>query len=319
MSPADPAFWEPDVLGDPYVVEALVLSPDAEGAVEANLVRRWDETPRTKAVLHVHGFNDYFFHTEYAEWWAARGYTFYALDLRKHGRSIREHQTPCYVESLDEYYEELDAAWQRITERDGHREVVLSAHSTGGLTMSLWAHDRQPTAAGLVLNSPWVDMHGPFWLRIGTGVMRQLGSYQPKRELPRGGAGYYGQSISAAHAGEWPYDLAWKSVEPRPIYAGWLRAIRRGQARLHAGLDVRFPILVLTSGGTFKATEMSEEVYTHDIVLDVAQMRRWATAIGPQVTVTSVDGAMHDVVLSRPDVRTRVYAEMSRWARAYLP
>ena len=51
-------------------------------------------------MLHVHGFADYFFQTEYAEWWNARGYDFYALDLRKYGRSIRDHQTPNYVTDL---------------------------------------------------------------------------------------------------------------------------------------------------------------------------------------------------------------------------
>ena len=77
-------------------------------------------------MLHVHGFADYFFHTEYAQWWADRGYTFYALDLRKYGRSLREHQTPNYVADLHEYYAEIDLAWWRITRRDGHREVIVS-------------------------------------------------------------------------------------------------------------------------------------------------------------------------------------------------
>ena len=64
-------------------------------------------------MLHVHGFADYFFHTEYAEWWADRGYDFYALDLRKYGRSLRAHQTPNYVADLSEYFAELDLAWWR--------------------------------------------------------------------------------------------------------------------------------------------------------------------------------------------------------------
>ena len=156
-----PGERKTDVLGAPYTVETIALRPDAEGAVEANLVRLRADRPARRAVLHVHGFCDYFFQTEYAAWWADRGVDFYALDLRKYGRSIREHHTPGYVDDIREYFEELDEAWERITVRDGHDEVILSAHSTGGLTVPLWANERQHPLAGTILNSPWVDMHGP--------------------------------------------------------------------------------------------------------------------------------------------------------------
>ena len=76
----------------------------------------------------MHGFADYFFQAEYAAWWNARGYDFYAVDLRKAGRPLREHQTPNYVADLHEYYPELDAAWSLVTGRDGHDHVVGSAH-----------------------------------------------------------------------------------------------------------------------------------------------------------------------------------------------
>src|SRR3954467_9355055 len=119
-----------DVLGEPYLAETLELEPDDEGAVVATLVKRAAAVQTTKAVLHLHGFADYFFQTGYAEWWADRGYDFYALDLPKHGRSLLPHQTPNFVTDLRDYYPEIDAAWQRVTERDGHDEVVVSAHST---------------------------------------------------------------------------------------------------------------------------------------------------------------------------------------------
>ena len=106
-----------DVLGEPYTVEVLDLGEDAEGPVRATLVHRPAPEPTDRAVLHVHGFADYFFHTEYAEWWNARGHDFYALDLRKYGRSILAHQTPNYVEDLREYFPDLDAAWARVRRR----------------------------------------------------------------------------------------------------------------------------------------------------------------------------------------------------------
>jgi alpha-beta hydrolase superfamily lysophospholipase len=47
-------------------------------------------------------------------------------------------------------------------------------------------------------------------------------------------------------------------------------------------------------------------------------MRRWAPAIGTHVTYVAVPGARHDVVLSRPEVRARVYEELERWVTAYV-
>ena len=130
----------PDILGSPYTAETLELPDDDEGKVVATLVHRPTGEPTDRAVLHVHGFADYFFQTTYAEWWTDRGYDFYALDLRKYGRSILPHQTPNYVADLAHYHPELDLAWDRVTA--GHDHVVLSGHSTGGLVVPLWADAR---------------------------------------------------------------------------------------------------------------------------------------------------------------------------------
>ncbi|MGH3361404.1 MAG: alpha/beta hydrolase [Nocardioides sp.] len=313
---------ESDVLGPPYTAETIGLPPDEEGRVVATLVRRPSEvsTSSRRAVLHVHGFADYFFQTEYAEWWTARGYDFYALDLRKYGRSLLPHQTPNYVADLHTYFAELDLAWHRITARDGHDHVVGSGHSTGGLTVPLWVNARRRPLAGLVLNSPWFDMHGSALMRsVGARVaFDRLGVRQPMRVIPRKVTGFYTRSLHRDHEGEWQFDLALKPVESFPVYAGWLRAIRRGHSELHAGLDVGCPALVLSSGRSAQPELMGPDVDRHDVVLDVEQIRRWATALGRHVTSIGIDGARHDVVLSLPEVRTRVYDELARWVGTYV-
>jgi alpha-beta hydrolase superfamily lysophospholipase len=309
-----------DVLGAPWTAEALGLPPDEEGPVVATLVHHPAASPTRRAVLHVHGFADYFFHTEYAAWWVERGYDFYALDLRKYGRSIRPHQTPTYVADLHTYFAEIDLAWWRVTERDGHDSVVVSAHSTGGLTTALWSHHRQPDAlAGLVLNSPWFDLRGKRWMRTPFAglALDRIARRTPMREIPRTVSGLYTRSLHRDHEGDWEFDLTWKPVESFPVRAGWLRAIRRGHAELHRGLSVPAPVLVLSSGATALPHEMGEEVHTHDIVLDVPQIRRWAPAVGAHVTYVAVPGARHDVVLSRPEPRAAVYEALGRWESAF--
>jgi alpha-beta hydrolase superfamily lysophospholipase len=309
-----------DVLGEPYLAETLELSPDDEGEVVATLVRRATVGSTTKAVLHLHGFADYFFQTAYAEWWTERGYDFYALDLRKYGRSLRPHQTPNYVTDLRDYYPEIDAAWQRITERDGHTDLVISAHSTGGLVVGLWADDRRPPQlTGVVLNSPWLDLQGSALLRVvGTPILRQVGSRQPKREIKRHVTGLYTRSLHRDHEGEWDFNLLWKPVESFTVYAGWLRAVREGHARQHRGLELPCPVLVLSSGRSALPEQMGEDVHSADIVLDVAQIRRWATAFGRHVTYVGIEGARHDVVLSREEPRRAAYDVISTWMTAWV-
>jgi alpha-beta hydrolase superfamily lysophospholipase len=310
---------DPD-LGTPFTAETIALPDDHEGPVEATLVRLAAKAPTTKAVLHVHGFADYFFQAEYAAWWADRGYDFYALDLRKYGRSIRAHQTANFAADLSEYYPELDEAWSRITGRDGHDTVLVTAHSTGGLTTPLWVDDRRPAGlAGMFLNSPWLDLQGPAYLRtVVTPIVKQVGKRMPLRQIPRSVSGFYTRSLHQEHEGEWAFNLTWKPLESFPVYAGWLRAIRNGHARLHAGLEVPVPVLVVSSGASGHPEEMDEVVHGTDIVLDVAQIRRWATAIGPHVTYEAIQGARHDVVLSRPDVRAHAYDVLDRWLRAWV-
>ena len=290
-----------DVLGEPYLAETLELPPDDEGAVVATLVSRAAAGPTTKAVLHLHGFADYFFQTGYAEWWTERGYDFYALDLR-------------------DYHAEVDLAWQRVIERAGHTEVVLSAHSTGGLVVGLWADERRPAElVGAVLNSPWLDLQGSTLMRVvGTPILKQVGAYQPMREIKRHVTGFYTRSLHKDHEGEWEFDLVWKPIESFTVYAGWLRAVREGHARMHRGLELSCPVLVLSSGRSTLPEEMGEDVHGTDIVLDVSQIRRWATAYGSHVTYVAVEGARHDVVLSREEPRRAAYDAIATWMTAWV-
>lgn len=311
-----------DILGEPWLAETISLPDDFEGEVVATLVSRRHDEPTQLATLHVHGFSDYFFHTELADWWLEQGHDMYGLDLRKYGRSIRPHQSATYVSDLNEYFDDLDAAWERITVRDGHTRVVLSGHSTGGLIVALWAHERQPAElAGLVLNSPWLDLQGQAWARspVMDLVIDRVGRRHPMRALPREVNGYYGRSLHRDHHGEWEFDLTWKPVESFPVRLGWLRAIREGHRRVRAGLSVAAPVLVLSSDRSGSPASMDhDDVFSSDIVLDVRQIRRWATSIGRHVTYAAIPGAVHDVVLSRRDARHHAYEEIRLWLDAYV-
>lgn len=321
-APAEPTI---DVLGAPYTAQTIPLTPDAEGERVATLVRRppapgtTDGTPG-RAVLYLHGFVDYFFQKELGNWWAQRGYTFYALDLHKHGRYLRPHHTPYYTQNLTDYYPDINAAWRIITRNHGHTQVALAAHSTGGLTASLWAHDTRPTElTGLVLNSPWLDhFDGPLTRTVSTQLARTLATIKPRTILQAARPDPAAENLHASYGGEWNFNTDWKTLDFPPIYAGWLAAIRAGQARLHRGLDIQVPVLVLTSARSGRMRTRTQP-HTFDAVLNVDHIRRWAPALGKHVTLISVPDAVHDVVLSAPAVRATAYRHMATWADTYLP
>lgn len=315
-----PLAWEPDALGVPFEAAVLKLAVDEAGSAVATLVRHG--TGRRKAVLYVHGFSDYFFNTALAEHWAGLGYDFYALDLRDYGRSMRPGRRRGYVTDLAAYDEELDLAWAEIV-RD-HDHVVLMAHSTGGLVVPLWVDRRRDrvagTLGGLVLNAPWLDMHGSALLRqVGMRVIDRLAGLRPTLEIPRSNDGYYARTLHRDHEGEWDFDLTLKPIASFPVYAGWLAAVRRGHAALRAGLDVPAPILVLCSARSGHPTSLGDPALrSTDVVLDVEQIRRRAPLLGRHVTVVMVEGAIHEVTLSPEAARKRVYEEIDRFVGAYV-
>jgi len=315
--------WAADVLGDGFQVLTLPLRPDDEGEVVASLVRYappTDEPVRpARAVLYVHGWSDYFFQTELAEHWHARGAAFYALDLRKYGRSLRPWQTPGYVDDLGTYDEELEAALDVVRADLGlYGRIMVMGHSTGGLVAALWA-DRHPGELhGLVLNSPWLELQGSSVLRHVSGpAIAQLARFQPKAPLPNIDPGYYARTLSSDTGGEWTYDRTWRPVPSFPVRAGWLRAVMAGHATVARGLHVTVPILMLASARTVISPRWSEDMRAADIVLDVELLARRAVQLGPLVTVVRVTGGLHDLTLSPHPVRARFYAELDRWTAAY--
>lgn len=317
--------WRPDVLGAGFEAADLALgpardTPGEEGPLVATLVRhRAAAAPGERAVLYVHGFNDYFFQRDHARWWAERGLDFYAVDLRRYGRSLRPGQTPNYVADLADYDEELDAAVAAMVDA-GHRRIVVAAHSTGGLVVALWlARRRGAPVDGLALNSPFFEFKQPAVVRALLGrTAAAVARRQPMRILPAGVDASYGDSLHAARRGEWDFDLDWKPSPGFPVRLGWLRAIIDGHRRLHAGLDLRVPALVMSSTRTVTARGWDEEVRRGDAVLDADAIARWAPAVGRNVTVLRIEDGMHDLLLSGRPARDAAYAGMGAWYDAWV-
>ncbi|MGH3736291.1 MAG: alpha/beta hydrolase [Micromonosporaceae bacterium] len=321
----DPDRWRPDPLGADYQARTIGLPAEADGSLDATLVRRRARHGDGRALLYLHGFSDYFFQTELADYYADQGIDFYAIDLRRYGRSLRPHHTPNFVTDLRDYFVELDAA-MRIIRADGAVRVAVNGHSTGGLIAALWAHelrDRTSDQGGidaLMLNSPWFDVADPLPVRLlAPPAVELIGRLRPSMILPLKSGDAYGRSLHRDHDGEWDWDLTAKPLGGFPVRAGWLRAILRGHRRLHAGLKIGCPVLVLCSTRSIPRGQGGPLLQRSDGVLDVERMARWSVALGPRVTICRIDDAVHDLVLSAEPVRKRVYEEMSSWLDLHYP
>jgi len=287
--------WLPDRLLPGYEALELAAPDDYDGRVVATLVRLPAGDAPRGPVLYVHGFIDYFFQDHMAERFAAEGYAFYALDLRKHGRSLLAHQHPCFCKDVSEYYADITHALEEID-----TEVLLAGHSTGGLICSLYKKEgqRKDLVRALWLNSPFFD-----WRDSHKGKLRvaqALGWFFPFLSDPKSVLPAYVQSIHRNWHGEWDFDLNLKPLMGFPACFGWVRAIFEAHAKVHAGLSLDCPVLSMHSDEA-------------DLILDWKQIARWSRTLGGNVTVQQFPGALHDLVLSRREIREEVFRQLFAW------
>ncbi|MCO4770230.1 MAG: alpha/beta hydrolase [Deltaproteobacteria bacterium] len=307
---------EPDIIAG-YLAETLPLPPDEAGPVVATLVHHPEDRPDAPAVLYLHGYNEYWFQEELAERWRGAGFAWFALDLRRHGRSLRQGQHGSYISDMRLYFEELDLAVARIRENAPERPIILLGHSTGGLTSALYADARPGLLQALVLNAPFFGFAGPRYERwVLNHVVSRVGLIEPRFVVQKDGGPVYASSLHRdfGRGGEWTYDLCWKRAGGLPLLAGWIRAVHQGHEAVRRGLEIGCPVLVLSSARSGGGKQWNDSYLNTDAVLDVVEMRRRARRLGPLVEQVVLEGALHDVVLSAAPVRERAYLEMTEWA-----
>ncbi|MFF1880353.1 alpha/beta hydrolase [Pseudarthrobacter sp. NPDC058196] len=316
--------WQQDILGGDFESCSFVATGSDGVERTATLVRLrpagdGDATDSARrSVLFLHGWSDYFFNADLAYFWARAGYDFYALDMHNHGRSLRPEFPGGYVGDLAAYDAEIQEACRLIALAGGPGPVALMGHSTGGLVAALWTSRHPGAVSQLILNSPWLEMHGSALVRrAASGMVGPVARFRPQAVLRLPQRGHYWRTISSAADGEWPLDERYRPRMAFPVRAGWLRAVLAGHARVAQGLGIQVPILVLLSAGSANGLFWSEDMRRTDAVLDVAIIGARALALGTTVTVERIDGALHDVFLSPEAIRTDAYARLARWLRAY--
>jgi acylglycerol lipase len=114
--------------------------------------------PRGVVVIH-HGLAD---HSDryagFAEQLVRAGYAVWAFDMRGHGRSAGVR---AQIDRIDDLLDDLDAFLAVVRAGEPGRPIVLYGHSLGGLATALYAIERHPGVAGVVLAAPGIAFDAP--------------------------------------------------------------------------------------------------------------------------------------------------------------
>ncbi len=314
--PANARVWSEDVLGDGYQNTTIEQADDYSGKVVMTIVRKLSLPNVKTAVLYIHGFNDYFFQREMGDRFVDSCYNFYAVDLRKYGRSLREGQRPYEARNIKEYYADIDSAMSVINE-DGNDNVIMVAHSTGGLIATSYLNEcGAHEIRGLILNSPFLEwnMNG-FMRKVILPTVSFIGSIIPKLAISQGDGTGYAESLLKEYHGEWTFDTEWKTIHPRKVTAGWIRCISRAQKNIKKKSAIKVPILLMHSDNSVSGSKWTEDFQNGDAVLNVNDISKYGTHLGNNVEEVTIAEGMHDLVLSKCEVREQVYKTMFDWLR----
>ncbi len=302
-------------LGKDFNYKTIDFPDDYEGKVISTLISAKANKGNRSSVLYIHGFIDYFFHPHVAQEFLEKGYDFYALDLRKYGNSLLDHQHPNYCKSMDEYFEEVSLAIREVYKASDEK-IILLGHSTGGLLSSYYMNygAEKDSVGALVLNSPFLDLNVPVITKILTpSVSRIMSVIAPYSKIDGILSPAYAKSLHKDYYGEWDFNLKWKPIDGFPVFYAWSRAITRAQSFLKKSSDINIPVLVMHSDKSFRTKKYIKEVQTADTVLNVKDIKDIGARLGEKVTLVKVDDAMHDIFLSKAEVRAFAFNEMFKW------
>ncbi len=308
-------------LTEKFDFQTINLPNDYEGKVTATFIAAKANTARRKSVLYLHGWSDYFFHLHVAQEFDEHGFDFYALELRKYGHSLLPHQRPNYCRSLEEYFEEISFTLGKIHQIN-NLPIIFLGHSTGGLIAGLYMNTgkEKDLVSALILNSPFLELNIPKISRKIVSLVAKIGaSILPFSKIDKTVSPVYNQSLHKDFFGEWNFDKTWKPFSHFPTYLAWLCAVIEAQTNLKLQSDIKVPTLVMHGSKSLISKKYTKEAQTSDCVLNVEDILQIAPHLGNHITMVEIKDAVHDIFLSKKEVRKQAFKEMFGWLGERFP
>lgn len=304
-----------------YITHQHTFENDYEGKVITTLIEsKGNKKDAYKTVLYIHGFCDYFFQEHIMNYFNSVGVNFFAIDLRKCGRSLLPHQHANYCRSLEEYFPDIDFALDFMLKENKQTSIYLLGHSTGGLLATYYAKFglKKDKIKGLILNSPFLDFNVPYFIKPFVKFFaknmfknKPFGSIDGLPEI-------YGESLHSDCKGEWSYDTRLKPIRPFPAFYAWILAVREAQERLRStsGLG-ELPVLLMYASKSTNPKKWSTLVFEADVVLNVNDIKKVGMQLSQVVIDSCIDNGVHDLFLSREEVRKKAFSKVREFLLKY--
>ncbi len=315
--------WHPDILSG-YEARYVDQGMQFDGPCRSTIVRKRCATQSRKGFLYIHGFNDYFFQSEMGDRFVDSGYHFYAVDLRRYGRSKEPWQYPYNIRDMRKYYDDIDSAVAQMR-RDGVEDITLGGHSTGGLTVISYAVDKAGDipVRRVVTDSPFLAWNfNSFYRHLLIPGVRNMSAVIKNARIPQGHCDGYAYSLLKEYYGEWIYDTDWKMVYSPPVTFSWVGQIQSTQNKVKKHGDrLSVPVLIMHSSRKVDGCNYDSDFQYGDAVLDPFMIRQVGEKIRRKshqpVEVCAIDSGLHDLILSKKPHRDAAYDTIFSFIRRH--
>ena len=130
----------------------------------------------------MNGLKDHGDHyAQFSQELVGQGYAAYAFDLRGHGRSAGERVG---VDRFDDYVDDLQSFVDRVRAREPGKPIFVFGHSMGGAIVTLYAVERHPDVAGIILSGPALALDAPAIQSAAVKLFDGIASRAPVFDLP---------------------------------------------------------------------------------------------------------------------------------------
>ena len=315
--------WHADILPG-YEARYVNQGEQFDGPCRSTIVRLRCKTPSKKGFLYIHGFNDYFFQSEMGKRFVDSGYHFYAVDLRRYGRSKEPWQYPYNIRDMRKYYDDIDSAVVQMR-RDGIEDITLGGHSTGGLTVISYGVDKSDNipVQRIVTDSPFLAWNfNSFYRHMLIPGVRNLSTVIKNAKIPQGRCDGYAYSLLKEFDGEWTYNTDWKMIYSPPVTFSWVGQIQSTQNRVKKhGDKLRVPVLIMHSSRKVDGCNYEPDFQYGDAVLDPHMIQEVGMKIKKEsklpVVVCTIDSGLHDLILSKRPHRDAAYDSIFSFIERY--
>ncbi len=315
--------WHEDILPG-YEARYVNQGEAFDGPCRSTIVRKRTSIPSKKGFLYIHGFNDYFFQSEMGDRYVDSGYHFYAVDLRRYGRSREPWQYPFNIRDQKEYFADIDSAIAQMR-RDGITDITLGGHSTGGLTVAFMAAEKGADIGveRVVTDSPFLAWNfNGFYRKVLIPVVGFAGGIFKNGKIKQAKCDGYAYSLLKQYDGEWTYNTDWKMIYSPPVTMSWVRAISKAQkATLKKAGQIAVPLLVMHSSRKVDGCNYDSLFKYGDAVLDPFMLQKCGEKIAGKspesVQVCAIDSGLHDLILSLKPHRDAAYDTIFSFIRRH--